>query len=271
VVYAKVYKQVDAEGVVAFDKLPPPPLEAPPIVKDNILALLEARMDPTRAAPIQEAAMNIFNFYKSEEFGKVRPGSGGSWGAPEGFFTQNLVGRRWRQLARRDADFVKWSDEILPASKTDTKEEREKKEREFNEIIRAKATAGRNRDACRMLDNLAMNLWRTHWDCDYMRYIEGDYIPAKVSATLGSAGGENLYGITVYNNLSKDPKSWIKSEDIGVPYPSARVSRPRTNGEGVETVALNVWSVEGILSGEYDKLTPHEKQWYLHTYGPIKQ
>ena len=271
VVYAKVYKQVDAEGVVAFDKLPPPTLEAPPIVKDNILALLEARMDPTRAAPIQEAAMNIFNFYKSEGFGKVRPGSGGSWGAPEGFFTQNLVGRRWMQLARRDADFVKWSDEILPASKTDTKEEREKKEREFNEVIRAKATAGRNRDACRMLDNLAMNLWRTHWDCDYMRYIEGDYIPAKVSAILGSAGGENLYGITVYNNLSKDPKSWIKSEDIMVPYPSARVSRPRKNGEGVETVAGNVWSVEGILSGEYDKLTPYEKQWYLHTYGPIKQ
>ncbi len=51
------------DGVIAFDKLPPPALEAPPIAKDNILALLEARMDPARAAPLREAAMNIINFY----------------------------------------------------------------------------------------------------------------------------------------------------------------------------------------------------------------
>ena len=249
VVYAKVYNEVDAEGVLAFDQLPTVELEAPPIVKDNILALLETRIDPSRAVALRKT----FDFYRQDGFGKVRPGSSGSWGAPAAFFTENIIGRRWVQLARRDADFVKWSDEILPASKNDSKMVREKKQREFNDVIRRKAKAGRNRDACRMLDHVAMALWRTHWDCDYMGYIDRTYIPAMVNA-----GGETLFSLTVYNNLHNDPKSWIKSEDIVVPTPSK-------HREGA------VWSVEGILSGAYDKLTPDEKQWYLHTHGPIQQ
>jgi len=270
-IYAKVYNAVGPGGVVAFDTLPPPALEAPPIVKDNILALLEARMDPTRAAPIREAAMNIFNFYKTEGFGTVRARSGGTWDAPEGFFVENLTGRRWMRLTRRDPDWVKWTDEIMPASKNDPKEVREKKEREYNSVIRNKAMGGRHRDECKMIDGLAMALWRTHWDTDYMGYIDQHYIPAKVSAVLGGVGGENLHSVTVYNNLANDPKSWIKSEDITVPMPSLRVRRPRKDGKGQDNVVVEPWSVEGIASGEYDKLTPYQKQWYLHTYGPIEQ
>jgi len=37
-----------------------------------------------------------------------------------------------------------------------------------------------------------------------------------------------------------------------------------TNKAGV------IWSKEGILSGEYDKLQPTAKQWYLQTHGPIE-
>jgi len=270
-VYSKVYNEVYPDGVIAFDKLPPPALEAPPIVKDNILALLEARMDPTRAAPLRESAKSIFNFYKTEGFGKVRARSGGTWNAPEGFFVENLTGRRWMQLTRRDPDWVKWTDEIMPASKNDPKEVREKKEREYNGVIRRKATSGRHRDECKMIDGLAMALWRTHWDCDYMRYIDQNYIPAKVSAVLGGVGGENLHSVTVYNNLANDPKSWIKSEDIIVPMPNVRVRRPRIDGKGQEDVLVEPWSVEGIASGEYDKLTPYQKQWHLHTFGPIKR
>jgi hypothetical protein len=104
-----------------------------------------------------------------------------------------------------------------------------------------------------------------------MRYIDQNYIPAKVSAVLGGVGGENLHSVTVYNNLANDPKSWIKSEDITVPMPSLRVRRPRKDGKGQDNVLVEPWSVEGIASGEYDKLTPYQKQWYLHTYGPIEQ
>ena len=53
--------------------------------------------------------------------------------------------------------------------------------------------------------------------------------------------------------------------------PSLRVRRPRKDGKGQDNVVVEPWSVEGIASGEYDKLTPYQKQWYLHTYGPIEQ
>ncbi|MBT7068278.1 MAG: hypothetical protein HN919_18420 [Verrucomicrobia bacterium] len=270
-VYSKVYNDVDKDGVIAFEKLPPPALEAPPIVKDNILALLEKRMDPTRSAPIRESAMNTINFYKTEGFGKVRARSGGMWNVPENFFVENLTGRRWMQLMRRDPDWVTWTDEIMPASKNDPKVVREKKEREYGGVIREKAGSGRKRDECRMLNGLAMALWRTHWDTDYMGYLDRNYIPAKVSAVMGGVGGENLHSVTVYNNLAKDPTSWIKSEDITVPMPSLRVRRPRKDGKGHENVVVNPWSVEGIVSGDYNKLTPYQKQWYLHTFGPIKR
>ena len=229
-------------------------------MKDNILALLDKAADPAVAAPIRESAKTLRGFYATEGFGKVRARSSGMWGMGPNFFVENLTGRRWMQLTRRDPEWVKWTDEIMPARKSDPKEVRQKKEREYNKVIRQKAMGGRNRDECRAVDSLAWALWRTHWDCDYLGYLERNYIPAKVSAILG-VGGESLYGVTVYNNLSKDPKSWIKSEDIIVPMPSERRGK----------MVVNPWSVEGITSGEYGKLTPYEKQWYLHTFGPIKK
>ena len=269
-IYSKVYNDVDKDGVVAFEKLSPPALEAPPIVKDNILALLDKGADPEVAAPIRDSAAQTIHFYAKGGFGKVRARSSGTWGMGPDFFVENITGRRWMQLTRRDPDWVKWTDEIMPASKKDPKEVREKKEREYNNVIRRKAVSGRNRDECRAIDSLAMGLWRTHWDCDYMGYLKNNYIPAKVSTILG-VGGENLHSVTVYNNLYKDPKSWIKSEDIIVPMPSERIRRRRKDGKGHENVVVEPWSVEGIMSGEYDKLTPYEKQWYLHTFGPIKK
>ena len=175
------------------------------------------------------------------------------------------------QLMRRDPDWVKWTDEIMPASKNDPKEVRQQKEREYDGAIRQKAGSGRKRDECMMLNGLAMALWRTHWDTDYMGYIDKSYMPAKVSAVMGGVGGENLHSIAVYNNLANDPKSWIKSEDIIVPMPSIRMRRPRIDGKGHENVLVESWSVEAITSGEYDKLTQYQKQWYLHTFGPIKE
>ena len=67
---------------------------------------------------------------------------------------------------------------------------------------------------------------------------------------------EDLKLLTAQHKLATDPKGWVKSSDITVPLP--------TNKAGV------IWSKEGILSGEYDKLQPTAKQWYLHTHGPIK-
>ena len=92
IIYAKIYNAVDPDGVIAFEELPPPALEAPPIVKDKILALLEKRMDPKRSIPIRESAKTLINFYRTEGFGKVRARSSGTWGMGADFFAENLTG-----------------------------------------------------------------------------------------------------------------------------------------------------------------------------------
>jgi len=257
VIYAKVYNEVDGEGVVSFDKLTPPPLEAPPVVKDNILALLTKRKDPARTAPLMEAARSIIDFYASG-FGRAKPGANGDIGmAPPNFLKDNLVGRRWDELLRRDPDYVKWVDEILPknAGNVDMK-------REFEGKIRPKAMSGRNRDQIRALNGLSMALWRRHWSCDYDRYIKSEYLPKKIVSILGSAGDENLDSITKNNGLTKATDWMVTSSDVTVSKPVKHIGKDKY---------IDVWSVEGIISGEYDKLTPELKQWYLHTHGPIEE
>ncbi len=246
-IYAKVHNSVDANGVVAFDKLPPIPLEAPPAVGDNILALLEKRDDPAQAAAIRESAKKVPKFYQL----------GGSqakytWDynmCKGGFFRHNTLGKRLHQLIRRDPDYVKWVDEILPKLGKETKERRTAMERKFRDKIYQKAV--NSSDEARAIGNLARALWNRHWDCDYPGYFNGEYLPAYIKSVLG-VGGESVKSLKQHNRHANDPDSWIKSSDV-------TVSRP------------DLWSVEGILSGKYDKLTPELRQWYLHTHGPIKE
>ena len=121
-------------------------------------------------------------------------------------------------------------------------------EREFRDKIYQKAVW--SSDEARAIGNLAKALWNHHWDCDYPGYFNGQYVPAYIKSVLG-LGRDSAEGLKRHNEQANDPDSWIKSSDVTVSKPDP-------------------WSVEGILSGEYDKLTPELRQWYLHTHGSIK-
>ena len=105
-------------------------------------------------------------------------------------------------------------------------------------------------DEARALQSMMSGLYRTHWNISYFRYLQGVYYPS-----LLGANRENLKLLKAQNALWKGGKGWVKSSDITVPLPR--------RGKRV------TWSRESILSGEYDKLQPALKQWYLHTHGPI--
>ena len=263
-IYAKVHNHVDTDGVVAFDTLAPPALEAPPLVGDTTLALLEKRADPKRGDAIGESAKSIHKFYQL----------GGSpakytWEykmCKGGFFEKNKIGIRLHQLLRRDPDYVKWVDEILPTMGKQTPERRAVMEREWKEIYQKAAVSS---DEATSIQRLAVSLWKTHWAESYGRYLDGKYLPAYSRSALG-IGGENMEGLRLNNKLTNDPDSWVKSSDVTVSTPVTNVAKPTKENPKPEPKHINLWSVEGILSGEYDKLTPELKQWYLHTHGTIK-
>ena len=263
-IYAKVHNHVDADGVVAFDTLAPPALEAPPLVGDTTLALLEKRADPKRGDAIGESAKSIHKFYQL----------GGSpakytWEykmCKGGFFEKNKIGIRLHQLLRRDPDYVKWVDEILPTMGKQTPERRAVMEREWKEIYQKAAVSS---DEATSIQRLAVSLWKTHWAESYGRYLDGKYLPAYSRSALG-IGGENMEGLRLNNKLTNDPDSWVKSSDVTVSTPATNVAKPTKENPKPEPKHIGLWSVEGILSGEYDKLTPELKQWYLHTHGTIK-
>jgi hypothetical protein len=79
-----------------------------------------------------------------------------------------------------------------------------------------------------------------------------------------------MQGLRQNNALTNDPDSWVKSEDVTVSVPVITVAKRTKEKPEPEPQYIDLWSAEGILSGEYDKLTPELKQWYLHTHGPIK-
>ena len=153
------------------------------------------------------------------------------------------------EAVKKDPDYVKWVDEILPKLGKETEERRTAMEREFRDKIYQKAV--NSSDESRAIGILAKALWNRHWDCDYGGYFSGQYVPAYIKSVLG-LGRESAKGLKGHNERANDPKSWIKSSDV-------TVSKP------------DVWSVEGILSGKYDKLTGELRQWYLHTHGPIEE
>jgi len=103
----------------------------------------------------------------------------------------------------------------------------------------------------------------------YGRYLDGKYLPAYSRSALG-IGGENMEGLRLNNKLTNDPDSWVKSSDVTVSTPVTNVAKPTKENPKPEPKHIGLWSAEGILSGEYDKLTPELKQWYLHTHGTIK-
>ena len=78
-----------------------------------------------------------------------------------------------------------------------------------------------------------------------------------------------MKGLQLNNRLTNDPDSWVTSSDVVVSRPVIAVATRTTDNPKPEPQYIGLWSVEGILSGEYDKLTPELKQWYLHTHGPI--
>ena len=274
-IYAKVHNSVNSDGVVAFDALPTPALEAPPIVGDNILALLEKRADPKQGDAIRESAKPIYDFYKL----------GGSpakyaWDynmCKGGFFRENKIGKRLHQLIRRDPEYVKWVDEILPKLEEEAntpegktpqaKERRKIMERKFRDEIYQKAVF--SSDESSAISRLASSLWRTHWAQDYSGYLSKEYLPAYIQSALG-VGGESMKGLKENNELTNDPDSWVKSTDVTVSRPVTTFADRTEEKPKTEPQYIDLWSVEGILSGEYDKLTPELKQWYLHTHGPIK-
>ena len=267
-IYAKVHGD--------FDALPTPALEAPPIVGDNILALLEKRADPKKGDAIRESAKTIYDFYKL----------GGSpakytWDynmCKGGFFEHNKIGKRLHQLIRRDPDYVKWVDEILPKLRAEAntpegqtpqaKERRQIMERKFRDEIYQKAI--NSSDESSAIGRLASSLWRTHWAQDYAGYLSKAYVPAYIRSKLG-VGGETVESLKQNNALANDPDSWVKSSDVTASRPAIKVATGTKEEPKPEPRYIDPWSVEGILSGEYDKLTPELKQWYLHTHGPIKE
>lgn len=274
-IYAKVHNRVNSDGVVAFDALAPPALEAPPLVGDNVLALLEKRADSKQGDAIRESAQSIYDFYQL----------GGSpakyaWDynmCKGGFFRENKIGKRLHQLIRRDPEYVKWVDEILPKleeeantaeGKTpEAKERRQIMERKFLDEVYKNAVI--SSDESSAISRLASSLWRTHWAQDYSGYLSKEYLPAYSRSLLG-IGGENMEGLRQSNALTKDPDSWVTSSDVVVSMPAKAIDKRTKDNANPEPEYTGIWSVEGILSGEYDKLTPELKQWYLHTHGPIK-
>ena len=257
VIYAKVH---NGPGE-SFESLAKPTLDAPPIVGDNVFKLLAYRLDPERQKKFIESSGNIDKFYKL-----------GSSGEPTFYMTRynsrnykelyskNALGKRWYQLLRRDEVYVKWVDEILPAMEAEMKtpegktEEAKKRHleiiRKFKREIEPRIMKNFPEEA-RAIDSMCGGLYRYHWNLSYFGYLKQTYYPN----LLGSKR-EDIKILTAQNKLSKSEKGWVKSSDIIMPLPS--------NKQGV------IWSKEGILSGEYDKLQPTAKQWYLQTHGPIE-
>ena len=252
VIYAKAHSQLDAR----------PPLDAPPIVKDNVFKLLSQRQDPERQKKFLASAKNIDNFYK---LGSKRVHKQALWreGAPNyrELYANNILAKRWYELSRRDPVYVKWDDEILPGIEAEKrtpegKTEAAKKrhielQREFKEKIESAVYRNFPEEA-RAIQSMMSGLYRTHWNISYFRYLQGVYYPS-----LLGTNRENLKLLKAQNALRKDPKGWVKSPDVTVPLPR--------NKKGI------LWSREGILNGEYDRLQPTAKQWYLHTHGAIKE
>jgi len=262
VIYAKVHDELDAKAVPSFEHLAKPILDAPPIIGDNVFQLLSQRLDPARLKKLTESAQNINQFYMLGS--KVMPNYYMQRSLCRDYrdlYTNNALGKRWHQLLRRDKTYVKWVDEILPRMEAEKKtpegqtEEAKKRhrelEREFREKIETRIFE-RYPEEARAINSMCGGLYRYHWNITYFKYLDNVYYPS----LLGSKR-EELKLLTAQNRLSKDPKGWIKSSDVTAPLPR--------NKKGV------IWSKEGVLSGEYDKLQPTAKQWYLHTHGPIEE
>jgi hypothetical protein len=253
VIYAKAHRRLDARPVV----------DAPPIVKDNVFKLLAQRQDPKHQKKFLESAKNIDHFYR---LGSPREHKQPLWREGAGnykeLYANNILAKRWYQLSRRDEIYRKWDDEILPRMEAETNtpegqtEEAKKRhlalQREFKEKVETAVYRNFPQEA-RALEAMMSGLYRTHWNISYFRYLQGTYYP-----TLLGANREDLKLLTAQNELSKNPKGWVRSSDITVPLPRNRAGSA-------------IWSKEGILSGEYDKLQPTAKQWYLHTHGPIEE
>ena len=251
VIYAKAHSRLDGMPI----------LDAPPIVGDNVFKLLSQKLDPERAKKLTESAKNINQFYMLGS--NVMPNyymQRSNCRDHEDLYENNALGKRWSQLARRDETYVKWVDEILPRMNAEKEtpegqtEEAKKRhvelEREFKEKIETRIME-QYPDESRAINSMCSGLYRFHWNITYFNYLDDVYYPS----LLGSAR-EDLKLLTAQHKLATDPKGWVKSSDVTVPLPG--------NKAGV------IWSKEGILSGEYDKLQPTAKQWYLQTHGPIE-
>ncbi len=252
VVYARAHEQLDARPV----------MDAPPIIKDNVFKLLAQRQDPERQKKFLESSKNIDHFYR---LGSPREHKQALWREGAGnykeLYANNILARRWYQLSRRDETYRKWDDEILPRIEAEKRtpegktEEAKKRhlelQREFKEKVETAVYRNYPHEA-RAILAMMDGLYRTHWNISYFRYLQRVYYPS-----LLGANRENLKLLTAQNKLAKEPEGWVRSSDITVPL-------PRNKG-GV------IWSKEGILNGEYEKLQPTAKQWYLHTHGPIKE
>jgi len=237
-------------------------MDAPPIIKDNILKLLTQRQNPEHQKKFLESAKSIEHFYR---LGSPREHREALWREGAGnykeLYANNILAKRWYELSRRDETYRKWDDEILPAMEAEKRtpegqtEEAKKRhlelQREFKEKVETTVYRNYPHEA-RALEAMMGGLYRTHWNISYFGYLKGTYYPS-----LLGANREDLKLLTTQNKLATDPKGWVKSSDITVPLPR--------NKQGV------TWSKEGILSGEYDKLQPTAKQWYLHTHGPIEE
>ena len=253
VIYAKAHRRLEAKPV----------MDAPPIIKDNVFRLLAQRQDPERQKAFLASASSIDDFYKL-----------GSSREPNFYlnrddardyaelYTKNTLGKRWYQLSRRDETYCKWVDEILPRMEAEMNtpegqtEEAKKRhlalQREFKEEVETAVYRNFPQEAA-AIEAMISGLYRYHWNLSYFRYLENTYYP-----NLLGANREDLKLLAAQNELSKDPKKgWVESADITVPLPR--------NEQGV------IWSRQGILNGQYDKLQPAAKQWYLHTHGPIDQ
>lgn len=252
VIYAKAHSRIDARPV----------MDAPPIVKDNILKLLAQRQDPNHQQEFMESAQEIEKFYwLGSRSGHKEPLWREGAGNYKELYANNILAKRWYELSRRDATYRKWDDEILPGIEAEEKtpagqtEEAKKRHielrREFKEKIEPAAYRNFPHEA-RALDDMMSGLYRTHWSISYHGYLQSHYYPR-----LLGGDREDLKLLTEQNKRAKDPKGWVRSSDITVPLPR--------NNKSV------IWSKEGILSGEYDKLQPTVRQWYLHTHGPIRE
>ena len=250
VIYAKAHRQLDARPV----------MDAPPIIGDNVLKRLAQRQDPENQKEFMESAKEIENFYwLGSPSGHKQPLWREGAGNYRELYANNILAKRWYELSRRDETYRKWDDEILPGIEAEEKtpegqtEEARKRHielrREFKEEIEPAAYRNFPHEA-RALESMMDGLYRTHWNISYFGYLKGHYYPR-----LLGGDREDLKLLTEQNKLATDPKGWVRSSDITVPLPS--------NKQGV------IWSKEGILSGEYDKLQATAKKWYLHTHGPI--